>query len=130
MMAMNLRIYLYVSPFVSDFLLPLASDGDYHIGIDYSAANKAGGRVEDTYYISLEIPTYDEETGAWICSLEDIFASKENLELIYGALGSNQKADPQGYAQDNFEDNLNNAVKLDAEKIMDNLNISIIEVEE
>ena len=104
-----------------------SASGYYNVCIEYSAENSMGGRKENSYYASVDVPTYDASTQTWSCKYEDIFASLENLDILGGILEMDNQVDSQATAKDRFSST--SAINLETEKIVDNIDMSIIELE-
>lgn len=101
--------------------------GYYNVCIEYSAENSMGGRIENSYYASVDVPTYDESSQTWSCKYEDLFSSLEILEVLGEVLETDSQVDSQAIAKDRFSST--SAINLEAEKVVDNIDMSIIELE-
>ena len=104
-----------------------SASGYYNVCIEYSAENNIGGREEGSYYASVDAPTYDESTQTWSCKYEDMFFSYESLDVLGDILEMDSQIDSQGIAKDRFS--MVTATTLEVEKIVDNISMSIVELE-
>lgn len=104
-----------------------SASGYYNVCIEYSAENSMGGRKENSYYASVDVPTYDASSQTWSCKYEDIFFSLESLDILGGILEMDNQVDSQATAKDRFSST--SVINLETEKIVDNIDISIIELE-
>ena len=104
-------------------------DGDtIAVKLDYKADNSIGGSVEDEYYCLMDTPV--ENNDKWTCQLDAYFASLYNQEMIGSLLGSNSRGgDSQKEAKDHFDKYSDEVVEVSVDQIMDNIDMSITEIQ-
>lgn len=100
----------------------------YNVCIEYSAENSMGARNEGFYYSIVDLPTYDESTQTWTCKYNDAFDSLERLDVLGGILESEYQVDSQAAAKKIFEEKSTTVTDIEAEKIVDNINLKINEI--
>jgi len=97
---------------------------EYFVKIDYSATNDFGGNVDDTFYTSTDLPTYDSTQKTWSCKFTNMYI----IERRYALYGSGSMDKLQKDAKDDYDSKASNAIYLDIEKITDNINLSITKI--
>lgn len=103
------------------------------IKIDYTAENKMGGTDEKAYYCLVNTPAYDKNSNEWSCGLDSLFQTYCYSEAASILLGSSiNKNASQDYAkgQWNFYEGYEKTTTLEPAKLMDNIDLHIIEVED
>jgi len=106
-----------------------SNDESAAIKVVYSASNDFGGNIDDEFYCLVDTPIYNRDADTWSCKLEDMFETSYELEIINSLLGSPQGPNTsQSYASKEYSQNEGDAVSVDVEKIMDNIDLSIEEI--
>lgn len=103
------------------------------IKIDYTAENNVGGTKEGTYYCLVNAPTYDKNSNKWSCGLNSLFISKLSLEATSSLTQADLfKNESQRYAKEQYNkyDGSGKTTTLEPAKLMDNIDLHIIEVED
>lgn len=96
------------------------------IDLEYSAENNVGGTLEDHYYCLIDPPI--ENNGEWSCKLTDFFAAEYKLDVIKGELDDIGGRSSQKTAKDLYEISKDRAVTVNANQIMDNIDMPITEI--
>lgn len=106
----------------------------WYVEINYTAANDVGGNLEDVFYWEVEVPVYNENTDRWSCGSDPDFAEMSEdealLNYLWGIVGGNQNTQSsQELARSNYEAGKDRVSVLSAQKLMDNIDLPIDELE-
>jgi len=124
----ELKKYLVIpsSLDVKDILV-VAFGSNYLVEMDFTSENKAGGSVENLYYVWMENAVKDESTGRWSCELSNLYKGYLIDDQNSGYLGKMNELSEAWYNTREFmKEHINLEVEVDLEKVMANVDYRFV----